>query len=136
MTNPRIIRIEGPMGAARKDEIFTPLTMDTEELRLFHTLRVALGYRPAPADLMIFLVVPLPILLERIRTRGDACEQALTADYLERVQAAYRAWEADDSLPCLDIDSAQVDFVHDPRHTEQVIDAVRYRLKEAEEQDA
>ena len=32
--------------------------------------------------------------------------------------------------------SAQVDFVHDPRHTERLIDAVRYRLKEPEEQDA
>ncbi|MHB8366216.1 MAG: deoxynucleoside kinase [Acidithiobacillus sp.] len=122
--------------SARKDEIFTPLTLDTEELRLFQTLRVALDYHPAPAALMIFLDAPLPILLERIRARGDAYEQALTTDYLERVQAAYRAWRAGHPLPCLDIDSAQVDFVHDPRHTEQLIDAVRYRLKEAEERDA
>ena len=52
------------------------------------------------------------------------------------MHAACLAWEADYSWPGLDIDSAQVDFVHDPRHTEQLIDAVRYRLKEAEEQDA
>ncbi|WP_298167411.1 deoxynucleoside kinase [Acidithiobacillus sp.] len=122
--------------SARKDEIFTPLTLDTEELRLFQALRMALDYHPAPADLMIFLDAPLPILLERIRVRGDAYEQALTADYLERVQAAYRAWRANYSWPCLDIDSAQVDFVHDPRHTEQLIDTVRYRLKKAEERDA
>lgn len=122
--------------SARKDEIFTPLTLDTEELRLFQALRMALDYHPAPTDLMIFLDAPLPILLERIRVRGDAYEQALTADYLERVQAAYRAWRADYSWLCLDIDSAQVDFVHDPRHTKQLIDTVRYRLKEAEERDA
>ncbi|MGR2928376.1 deoxynucleoside kinase [Acidithiobacillus ferriphilus] len=122
--------------SARKDEIFTPFTLDTEELRLFHALRVALDYHPAPADLMIFLEAPLPILLERIRARGDAYEQALTADYLARVQTAYHAWQADYSGPCLNIDSAQVDFVHNPRHTEQLIDTVRYRLKEAEERDA
>jgi deoxyadenosine/deoxycytidine kinase len=122
--------------SARKDEIFTPLTLNTEELRLFQTLREALDYHPAPSDLMIFLDAPLPILLERIQTRGDAYEQALTADYLERVQMAYRVWKTGYSFPCLDIDTAQVDFVHDPRHTEQLIDAVRYRLKEAEERDA
>jgi deoxyadenosine/deoxycytidine kinase len=122
--------------SARKDEIFTPLTLDAEERHLFNTLRMALDFHPAPADLMIFLDAPLPVLMKRIRARGDAYEQALAPDYLARVQAAYRAWQADYALPRMNVDSAQVDFVHDPRHTERLIDAVRHRLKDAEEQDA
>ncbi len=129
---PRIISDH----SARKDEIFTPLTLDAEELQLFSALRAVLNYRPPPARLMIFLNAPLPILLERIRARGDAYERALTPAYLERVQAAYQAWRANYPLPCLDIDSAQVDFVHDPRHTEQLIHMVGHRLKAAEERDA
>ena len=122
--------------STRKDEIFTPLTLDIEERHLFNELRLALDFSPAPADLMIFLDAPLPVLMKRIRARGDAYEQALTPDYLARVHSAYRAWQTDYALPHMNVDSAQVDFVHNPRHTEHLIDAIRHRLKDAEEQDA
>jgi deoxyadenosine/deoxycytidine kinase len=40
-------------------------------------------------DLLIFLEAPTPVLLERIRGRGRACEADVTDDYLTRLKFQY-----------------------------------------------
>lgn len=122
--------------SAHKDEIFTPLTLTHEERKLFIQIRSGMHYAPKPADLLIFVDAPLPILLERIHARGSLYESALCHVYLEQVQSAYRHWRMHYTQPCLDIDSSQVDFVHDPRHNEKLIKMVRYHLQAIEERNA
>ncbi|MBE7565588.1 deoxynucleoside kinase [Acidithiobacillus thiooxidans] len=116
--------------SARKDEIFTPLTLNAAEFQLFQQIKMQLHYQATPAALLIFLDAPLATLKERILSRARAYEQNLNADYLAKVQQAYRHWRSNYTAPCLEINTAELDFVHEERHNENLIKMVKYHLQD------
>jgi deoxyadenosine/deoxycytidine kinase len=79
---------------------------------------------PRP-DLLIYLHTPVPVLQERIRRRGRPMEQGITADYLRRLEGYYEQWMGHfDLCPLLAIESAALDFVHDPADMERVVQRI------------
>ncbi|MCJ7511854.1 MAG: deoxynucleoside kinase [Anaerolineales bacterium] len=76
---------------------------------------------PAP-DLLIYLRAPVPVILNRIRSRGRAIEQGITADYLGLLDRYYQEWMSSFELcPVLTIRTDDLDFVHKSGHLEVVI---------------
>jgi deoxyadenosine/deoxycytidine kinase len=66
---------------------------------------------PAP-DLVIYLQAPLEKLLERVRRRGIDYEQGMSADYLDRLAAAYSEFfHHYDAAPVLMVNSENLNFV-------------------------
>lgn len=67
----------------------------------------------APPALILYLRASVPTLLERIASRGRACELAIAPAYLERLDDAYAAWmsEARDRFDVLEVDTETPDFL-------------------------
>lgn len=88
---------------------------------------------PAP-DLLIYLKAPVPVLMERIRRRGRQIENSLSQEYLELLDTFYTEWlESFDACPLLTIHSADLDFVHKPKHLDIVVQRIQDRLSGKED---
>jgi deoxyguanosine kinase len=72
-----------------KDAIFAMLTLDDEDLALYHHIyKRHRAQAPAP-DLVIWLQAEPDTLLARVRRRGLPMEQRLDEEYLEALAIAY-----------------------------------------------
>ncbi len=87
-----------------------------------------------PPDLLIFLKAPVEVLLERIRRRGRAMEQSITADYLALLDRFYDEWLAGfDLCPVLTIRSDNLNFVEKAEHLDVVLRKMEEKLSGKEE---
>jgi deoxyadenosine/deoxycytidine kinase len=83
---------------------------------------------PRP-DLLLYLNAPVPVLLERIHRRGRAIESGITAEYLSLLETFYVEWmRTFDLCPVLTIRTDDLDFVHQPRHLDIVVQRIRDKL--------
>jgi deoxyadenosine/deoxycytidine kinase len=86
------------------------------------------GNLPRP-DLLLYLQAPVPVLMDRIQQRGRDIESGISADYLTLLDAYYRDWlETFDLCPVLTIQTADLDFVHYPRHLDIVVQRIQDKL--------
>lgn len=122
-------------------EIFAraSLALGNLEARDFDTyyrlFRLVVANLPAP-DLLLYLKAPVPILLERIRSRGREMEAGITAEYLELLESFYDRWlESFDVCPVLTLRSDDLDFVHRPKHLEAVVERIHDKLAGQEEME-
>lgn len=82
-----------------------------------------------PPDLLVFLQAPVPVLQERIAHRGRSFERTIPAEYLSRLNDLYADWvERWDKSPLLVVESAPLDFAHDPEALAEVAERVRKAL--------
>ena len=89
---------------------------------------LVVGNLPAP-DLLIYLRAPVPVLMERIHSRGRAMESGISSDYLSLLESFYDEWmNAYDVCPVLTIRSDDLDFVHKPKHLDIVMQRIQDRL--------
>jgi deoxyadenosine/deoxycytidine kinase len=83
---------------------------------------------PRP-DLLLYLKAPVSVLLERIHSRGRSMESGITAEYLELLDTFYEEWmETFDLCPVLTIGTADLDFVHKPKHLNIVVERIQDKL--------
>lgn len=85
-------RIGLPMVADfmfEKDSLFAELTLKPDELALYQRICAEFTVEIPPPDLVIYLQAPVEVLVERIRRRGIAFEQAIGSGYLRRLADAY-----------------------------------------------
>ena len=73
----------------QKDRLFAEVTLDQDELGLYHQVynRLTLD-APAP-DLVIYLQAPVEILLQRVQDRGIDYEREIDERYLKQIADAY-----------------------------------------------
>ncbi|HQL39090.1 MAG TPA: deoxynucleoside kinase, partial [Anaerolineaceae bacterium] len=83
---------------------------------------------------LIYLKAPVPLLLKRIQKRGRSIENTIDSAYLDLLDSYYEEWiRIFDLCPVLTIRSDDLDFVHKPRHLDQVINRIQERLAGKEE---
>lgn len=88
---------------------------------------------PAPS-LLVYLKAPVPVLMNRIHSRGREMESTISADYLALLDSFYEDWLHNfDLCPVLTIRSDDLDFVNQSRHLDQVIEKIEERLAGKEE---
>lgn len=98
-----------------KDPLFAEVTLDEDELRLYHQVYSQLAIDTPQPDLVIYLQAPVEILKERIRKRGIAMEQGITSEYLQRLHEAYnRFFLYYDKAPLLILNTTEIDWVNNP----------------------
>lgn len=88
-----------------------------------------------PPNLLVYLKAPVSVLMERIHARGRQMESGITADYLDLLDSFYDDWmESFDICPVLTIHTgelgreAPLDFVHNPKHFNIVLERIQNRL--------
>jgi len=88
---------------------------------------------PPPA-LLIYLRAPVPVLMERIRARARNIETGISADYLSLLESFYDDWlRSFDICPVLTLRTDDLDFVHQPRHLDIVVQRIQEKLSGKEE---
>lgn len=88
---------------------------------------------PSP-DLLIYLKAPVPLLMERIHSRGRDIENSISAEYLQLLDSFYNDWmDTFDLCPVLTIRTDDLDFVHKPKHLDLVVERIQEKLAGKEE---
>lgn len=87
-----------------------------------------------PPDLLIYLKAPVEVLIERIRRRGRDIESGITPEYLSLLDSFYTDWmQTFDVCPVLTIRTDDLDFVHQSRHMDIVVQRIQDKLAGKEE---
>ena len=82
-----------------------------------------------PPDLLIYLRAPVPVLMERIHSRGRSIESGIDEQYLTLLESYYDDWMGSfDLCPVLTIRTDDLDFVHKHKHLDIVIQRIQDRL--------
>src|SRR5512141_3143675 len=82
-----------------------------------------------PPDLLIYLKAPVNVLMDRIRRRARNMETGISPEYLALLDSFYDDWlGAFDLCPVLTIRSDDLDFVHQQKHLDTVIEHIQDKL--------
>lgn len=88
---------------------------------------------PAPS-LLIYLKAPVDTLLNRINQRGRAIESSISREYLDLLDSLYEDWIGNfDLCPVLTLRTDDLDFVHEPKHFNTVVQKIKEKLSGKEE---
>jgi len=83
---------------------------------------------PRP-NLLIYLKAPVNVLMDRIRRRARGMESGITSEYLTLLDSFYDEWlGAFDMCPVLTIRTDDLDYVHQPKHLDTVVERVQNKL--------
>jgi deoxyadenosine/deoxycytidine kinase len=88
-----------------------------------------------PPNLLIYLKAPVEVLVDRIRRRGRPIESGISEEYLALLDSFYSDWMANfDVCPVLTIHTGKLgkesplDFVHNPKHLDTVVERIQDKL--------
>jgi len=73
----------------QKDRLFAEVTLDQDELGLYHQVYNRLTLNAPAPDLVIYLQAPVEVLLKRVQDRGIDYEQQIGERYLKQIADAY-----------------------------------------------
>ena len=108
-----------------KDQLFAKLTLDREEFKLYEQVYSHLTIDVPKPDLVIYLQAPVAALRRRIARRGNAYEQQIRDDYLERLSASYtRFFHHYDDGALLAINTEAVDPVNSEADFGAIVDKI------------
>jgi deoxyadenosine/deoxycytidine kinase len=87
-----------------------------------------------PPDLLIYLKAPVSVLIDRIRRRARNIETGITHEYLSLLDSFYDDWmHTFDVCSVLTIRTDDLDFVHESRHLDTVVQRIQDKLTGREE---
>lgn len=82
-----------------------------------------------PPDLVIYLRASVSTLIHRITQRNRSYEQAISPEYLQKLNELYRQWIDRFTLcPVLTVPADDLDYVAHPRHLELIAQKVQEKL--------
>jgi len=83
---------------------------------------------PRP-NLLIYLKAPVNVLMDRIHRRARNMETGITSEYLSLLDSFYDEWlSAFDMCPVLTIRTDDLDFVHQQKHLDTVVERIQNKL--------
>jgi deoxyadenosine/deoxycytidine kinase len=83
---------------------------------------------PRP-NLLIYLRAPVNVLMDRIRRRARNMETGITPEYLTLLDSFYDEWlGAFDICPVLTIRTDDLDYVHQQKHLDTVVERIQNKL--------
>jgi deoxyadenosine/deoxycytidine kinase len=88
---------------------------------------------PAPS-LLIYLKAPVEVLMDRIHIRGRQMESTISSEYLTLLDSFYTDWINNfDLCPVLTLKTDDLDFVHQSKHLDTVVEKINEKLAGKEE---
>ena len=93
-----------------------------------HLFDLVVNSMPRP-NLLIYLKAPVNVLMDRIRRRARNMETGITPDYLTLLDSFYDDWLGTfDLCPVLTIRTDDLDYVHQQKHLDTVIERIQNTL--------
>ena len=109
-----------------KDPLFAELSLDPDELALYHQVYEQIAGKTVAPDLVIYLQAPVDVLLRRIALRGVPYEDSMDPQYLDRVASAYtRFFHHYERAPLVIVNAAEIDFSRDGPDYDLLFDKLR-----------
>lgn len=105
-----------------KNLIFSGLTLEEAEWKLYLEIYEALLPQIPQPDLVVVLDAPLEVLLERIRKRGRSYESDMNPEYLGSLARRYReTFRRHEMSPVLHVETSHLDLPSDDAALDRVI---------------
>jgi deoxyadenosine/deoxycytidine kinase len=105
-----------------KDKIFAYLNLQDEELKLYETLVNSIERSIPTPDLVVYLQCSVPRLMRNIDVRGRSYEADMPEAYIRDLNEAYNYFFFRyKSTPLLIVNSAEIDFVNNRNHYEDLV---------------
>ena len=109
-----------------KSLIFAQVTLQKDEYFLYRKMFDIMYKEIAKPDLYIYLYQNTPRLLENIKKRGRDYEQNIAPEYLDKIHKGYLNFiKTEGHLNSLIIDISDKDFVNNPTHYTEIINAIK-----------
>lgn len=109
-----------------KDRLFAELTLDDDELNLYHQVYQSLTVEAPKPDLVIYLQAPVEVLQRRIARRGVEAEKRIGNEYLARISEAYATFfYSYNQAPLLIVNAAEIDLVNNDRDFDLLVEQIR-----------
>lgn len=105
-----------------KSKLFARINLKEDEYDLFQKLFDIIDLQLPQPDLLIYLHSPINRLQKNIASRGRSYEQNIADEYLEKVENVYNQYLKQDAQKTLIVDMTGVDFLHNPKHFQQLVD--------------
>ncbi len=113
-----------------KDRIFASLTLDANELALYHQVYDLLGPRVVRPDLVVYLQARVDVLAARIKNRGRDYERGMDGGYLEALAKAYSDFFFHyEDTPLLVVNTSDIDLEGSDEDVEALLAVIRKHRK-------
>lgn len=108
-----------------KDRIFALQNLSESELAMYETVSGTLNKNAPVPDLIVYLQASVQTLMKRIQKRNRPMERFIEGNYLRELSQRYNHhfFHYKES-PVLIVNTDQIDFVRNPKHLEQVLNAI------------
>jgi deoxyadenosine/deoxycytidine kinase len=107
-----------------KSLLFAKINLSEDEYNLYQKLFEIINPQLVQPDLLIFLNAPVPQLQKNIKKRNRSYEQQIEDAYLQRVHNMYIQYLKQHSVRTLMIDTTKIDFLGEPAHFQQILQAL------------
>ena len=104
--------------------LFAKVTLPADEFRLYQRLFDIIHQQLIQPDLLVYLHAPISKLQQNIRLRNRSYEQNIPDSYLQNLQDTYSHYLKNQSVPTLLVDVSQADFIDNPGHFQQMLEAL------------
>ena len=109
-----------------KDRIFARVTLDGDEHVLYESLFTLMEATVPVPDLVVYLRSSVDRLMRNVALRGRSYEAQMDPAYLAELTEAYdRYFFHYSRSPLLVVNATEIDFVKEPAHFEQLVQAIR-----------
>ena len=112
--------------------LFAKVNLPNDEFRLFQRLFEMMQPQLIQPDLLIYLHAPVNKLQENIKKRNRSYEQNIKDDYLFEIQQTYTHYIKHPPLRTLFVDASKVDFLHNEKHLNIILDALERDYEEGQ----
>ena len=108
-----------------KDKIFAYLNLQDDELKLYDTLVTSIEKNVPQPDLVVYLQSSVDRLMTNIRKRGRSYEENMSEEYIKELNEAYNYFFFRyKTSPLLIVNAAEIDFVNNPDHFEDLCEQI------------
>ncbi|RMF09573.1 MAG: deoxynucleoside kinase [Candidatus Neomarinimicrobiota bacterium] len=109
-----------------KDRLFASLTLNEKEMNLYDTVANLLERNVLSPDLVIYLQADTDTLMANIEKRGRPYEENMSYEYIDALNQVYNEFFFRyQETPLVIINTNNIDFVHNPKDLEEVIQIIR-----------
>lgn len=108
-----------------KDRVFAQLTLNGHEWDLYDQIYQRLAWEAPVPDLVIYLHASVDVLVRRVHKRARKAEEAMSAEYLDRVARSYATFFRDyRAAPLITVNAEHFDLVNRQEDYNALLDAM------------
>ena len=104
--------------------LFAKVNLPDEEYRLYQKMFDVFSQQLTIPDILIYLHAPVNTLQGNIKKRNRKFEQAISDDYLFRIQETYTSYIKQHQIKTIYIDASNADFIYNEAHLKVITDAL------------